>query len=49
MIALLPPDLQERVKISDEDFKRVIELDHAFMADRRAEWTDCWNPIIAGG
>jgi putative spermidine/putrescine transport system substrate-binding protein len=49
MIALLPPGLQERVKIGDEEFKRVIELDHAFMADRRAEWTDRWNRIIAGG
>jgi len=49
MVALLPPDLQERVRISDEELRRVIELDHAFMADRRAEWTDRWNRVIAGG
>lgn len=49
MVALLPPELQERVKISDEELKRVIELDHAFMADRRADWTDRWNRVIAGG
>jgi putative spermidine/putrescine transport system substrate-binding protein len=49
MVALLPPELQERVRISDEELRRVIELDHAFMADRRAEWTDRWNRVVAGG
>jgi spermidine/putrescine-binding protein len=48
MVGLLPPKLQERVKMSDAEFKRLIDLDQAFMADHRAEWTDSWNRIVAG-
>jgi hypothetical protein len=29
--------------------KRLIELDHAVMAEKRPEWTDRWNRIVAGG
>ncbi len=49
MVGLLPPDLQAKVRISDDELKRVMELDHAWMADRRAEWTDRWNRVVAGG
>jgi spermidine/putrescine-binding protein len=49
MVALLTPELQARVRISDDELNRVIELDHGFMADRRAEWTDRWNRVVAGG
>jgi hypothetical protein len=41
--------LQARVKISDDELNRIIELDHDFMGDRRAEWTDRWNRVVAGG
>ena len=49
MVALLSPELQEKVRISDEELRRIIELDHEFMGDRRAEWTERWNRVIAGG
>ncbi len=49
MVALLTPELQDRVRISDAELNRVIELDHGFMADRRAEWTERWNRVVAGG
>jgi putative spermidine/putrescine transport system substrate-binding protein len=37
------------VRISDEELNRIIELDHAFMADRRADWTERWNRVVASG
>ena len=49
MVGLLTPELQARVKISDDELNRIIELDHGFMGDRRAEWTDRWNRVVAGG
>jgi len=49
MAALLTPELQARVRISDDELNRVVELDHGFMADRRADWTDRWNRAVAGG
>lgn len=49
MVGLLTPELQKRVKISEDDLSRIIELDHGFMADRRADWTDRWNRVVAGG
>jgi putative spermidine/putrescine transport system substrate-binding protein len=49
MEALLPPQLQERVRSTPEEMNRLIELDHAVMAEKRPEWTDRWNRIVAGG
>jgi putative spermidine/putrescine transport system substrate-binding protein len=45
----LPPELQERVKMSDEQLAGLVELDHEFMANERAAWTERWNRIVAGG
>ena len=28
---------------------RLVDLDHATMAEKRAEWTDRWNRIVAAG
>lgn len=47
--AILPPDLQTRVKASPEEMSKLIDLDHAVMAAKRAEWTDRWNRIISAG
>lgn len=47
-LAHLPPNLQERVRFSDEEIKRMVRLDHGFMADVKAEWIDRWNRVIAG-
>lgn len=48
-MAELSPELQKRVKYTDDELKRLIELDHGFMADHRAEWTDRWNRVVAAG
>lgn len=47
--AMLPPDLQARVKASPEEMSRLIDLDHAVLAAKRPEWTDRWNRIISAG
>lgn len=47
-LAELPPELQARVRYTDDELKRLVELDHGFMAERRAEWTDRWNRIVSG-
>ena len=49
MEAMLPPELQERVRSTPEEMSRLIDLDHATMAEKRPEWTDRWNRIVAAG
>lgn len=49
MIDRLPPELQQRVRFSKEELDKIIDLDQNFMSDRRADWTDRWNRIVAGG
>ena len=45
----LPPELQERVQFTLEEQERIINLDQEFMSMNRADWTDMWNRIVAGG
>lgn len=49
MIDLLPAELKERARFSADELKRLVQLDHEFMSDRRAEWTEKWNRAVAGG
>jgi putative spermidine/putrescine transport system substrate-binding protein len=49
MQTLLPTELQERVRSTPEEMNRLIDLDHATMAEKRPEWTDRWNRIVAAG
>jgi putative spermidine/putrescine transport system substrate-binding protein len=49
MIDLLPPELQERARFSPQELQRLVHLDHTFMSDHRAEWTERWNRVVAGG
>jgi spermidine/putrescine-binding protein len=49
MIDLLPPELQQRARFAPEELKRMVQLDHGFMSDKRAEWTERWNRVVAGG
>ena len=49
MVGLLSPELQQRAKFSQEELDHLIELDQEFMAEHRADWTDRWNRIVAGG
>ncbi len=48
MIAKLSPELQERVRLTDDERAHFVELDQEFMADQRAAWTERWNRIVAG-
>jgi spermidine/putrescine-binding protein len=48
-LASLPVELQERVQFTDAERSRIIDLDQQFMSERRAEWTDRWNRVVAGG
>jgi len=47
--ATLAPELQARVKATPEEMSKLIDLDHATMAAKRAEWTDRWNRIVSAG
>ncbi|MGE0753295.1 MAG: PotD/PotF family extracellular solute-binding protein [Variibacter sp.] len=49
MQALLPPELQERVRSTPDEMNRLVDLDHKTMAEKRPEWTDRWNRIVAAG
>lgn len=48
-LATLPVELQERVQFTADESARIIDLDQEFMSGRRADWTDKWNRIVAGG
>jgi putative spermidine/putrescine transport system substrate-binding protein len=48
MIERLPPELQARVRLSDDERAHLVELDHDFMSSQRADWTERWNRIVAG-
>ncbi|HZS84105.1 MAG TPA: extracellular solute-binding protein [Stellaceae bacterium] len=48
-LALLSPELQERAKFSPDELAHLVELDHEFMSNERAAWTERWNRIVAGG
>ena len=47
-ITKLPPELQERVKFPQDQLDRLIKLDLGMMTDRRAQWVDRWNKVVAG-
>jgi len=49
MLKMLPPELQERVHFSDDEIARIIDLDQDFVSSHRAQWTDEWNRVVAGG
>lgn len=48
MLDHLPAKLRERAFFTEEQVARMIRLDHEFMSDKRAEWTERWNRIMAG-
>ncbi len=49
MLARLSPELQERARFTDAQLAKIINLDLEFMSDRRGDWSQRWNRIIAGG
>jgi putative spermidine/putrescine transport system substrate-binding protein len=48
MLALLPPELQQRVQFSQAQIGKIIDLDQQFISTHRADWTDQWNRIVNG-
>jgi putative spermidine/putrescine transport system substrate-binding protein len=48
-MALLPPALQDRVRSTPKEMSKLVDLDFAMMAEKRPEWTDRWNRIVAAG
>ena len=48
-MAQLAPDLQARVRSTPEEMAKLVDLDFAMMAEKRSEWTDRWNRIVAAG
>jgi putative spermidine/putrescine transport system substrate-binding protein len=48
-VEMLPPELQERTRMSESELKGLVELDHEFMANERGAWTERWNRVVAGG
>lgn len=47
--AALPASLRARVRSIPEANGRVVELDQAILAEKRAAWTDRWNRIVSAG
>jgi putative spermidine/putrescine transport system substrate-binding protein len=48
MIEKLSPELQERVRLSDDERAHLVELDQGYLADQRPAWTERWNRVVAG-
>lgn len=48
-VSKLPTNLQQRVQFSKEQLAHLVQLDHEYMSEHRAEWTEKWNRIVAGG
>jgi putative spermidine/putrescine transport system substrate-binding protein len=47
-LALLSPELQQRVQFSQAEMGKIIDLDQQFISAHRADWTDQWNRIVNG-
>ncbi|HUI18822.1 MAG TPA: extracellular solute-binding protein [Alphaproteobacteria bacterium] len=45
----LTPELQARVRFTTAELNRLVELDHAFIAQHRKEWTERWNKATGAG
>ncbi len=46
MLDNLEPKYKERAVFTAEQLKRMVILDHEYMSDRRAEWTERWNRVM---
>lgn len=47
MLDKLEPKLKARAFFTEDQLKQMVILDHEFMSDRRAEWTERWNRVMA--
>lgn len=47
MLAKLDAKLRPRADFTAEQLKAMVILDHEFMSDKRAEWTERWNRVMA--
>ena len=46
--ANVPPDVQKRIGFSDEEKKRLVDLDYAYMAKNDSAFQDWWNKSFKG-
>lgn len=46
MLDNLEPKYKERAVFTADQLKRMVILDHEYMSDRRAEWTERWNRVM---
>ncbi len=44
----LTPEQQARVRFTDDELKRLVELDHAYIAKNRPQLTDRWKHTLGG-
>jgi putative spermidine/putrescine transport system substrate-binding protein len=49
MLSRLSPELQARAQFTQAQLDRLVTLDHEFMSEKRADWTQRWNRVVAGG
>jgi putative spermidine/putrescine transport system substrate-binding protein len=49
MLSKLSPELKERAQFTQEQLDRIVTLDHELMSEKRADWTQRWNRVVAGG
>jgi putative spermidine/putrescine transport system substrate-binding protein len=49
MVSRLTPELKERAEFTQEQLDRLVTLDHELMSEKRADWTQRWNRVVAGG
>jgi spermidine/putrescine-binding protein len=49
MLSRLSPELKERAQFTQAQLDKLVTLDHEFMSDKRADWTQRWNRVVAGG
>jgi spermidine/putrescine-binding protein len=49
MLSRLSPGLKERAQFTQAQLDKLVTLDHEFMSDKRADWTQRWNRVVAGG
>jgi putative spermidine/putrescine transport system substrate-binding protein len=46
--ATVPPDLQKRIGFTDEEKKRLVDLDYAYMSQNDVAFQDWWNKSFKG-
>lgn len=46
---MLDAQTREAIQLTEEERSRLVNFDHQFLSETRAEWTDRWNRVVSGG